>query len=143
MSASPEDIMVASRISAALGYARDIGDVPFQFTVTDVFNPLAVPMLRVDVTADAAKVGLKNVDGVYTGKLHSGAFAVDDKGKVIAEIMGVVDINFKSEDYPEILQSGIHFSMTIPQTSSRQVLKIIVYDSGTDRLGSKLQRIGK
>ncbi len=143
MSASPEEIMVASRLSAALGYARDISDVPFQFTVTNVPNLLTAPVLRVDVTVDAAKVGLKNVDGVYTGKLHSGAFAVDDKGKVVSEIMGAVDISFKAEDYAEIMKSGIHFSMTIPHKSSNQVLKIIVYDTGTERLGSRVQRIGK
>lgn len=140
MSASPEEIIIASRISAALGYAPDVGDIPFQSTVTDVFNPLAAPMLRVDVKVDAAKVGLKNVDGVYTGKLHAAAFAADDKGRVAGQNWGAVDINFKADDYRQIMDSGINFSITVPRKSSRQVLKIIVYDPATDRIGSKLLR---
>jgi len=143
MSASQEEIMVASRISAALGYAPDVGDIPFQCTVTDVFDPLAAPVLRVDIKVDAAKVGLKNVDGTYTGKLHAAVFAGDDKGRVVGQNYGEVDIKFIADDYREIMDSGINFSVTVPRKSSRQVLKIIVYDPATDRLGSKLQRFGK
>jgi VWFA-related protein len=142
-SASQEEIMVASRISAALGYAPDVGDIPFQFTVTDVIDALAAPTLRVDVKVDAAKVGLKNVDGIYSGKLHAAAFAADDKGRVVGQNLGEVDIKFIADDYREIMDSGINFSITVPRKSSRQVLKIIVYDPATDRLGSKLQRFGK
>ena len=120
-----------------------VGDIPFQFTVTDVIDALAAPTLRVDVKVDAAKVGLKNVDGIYSGKLHAAAFAADDKGRVVGQNLGEVDIKFIADDYREIMDSGINFSITVPRKSSRQVLKIIVYDPATDRLGSKLQRFGK
>ena len=130
-------------MSAALGYDRDIGDLPFQFTVTDESIALAAPPIRLEVKVDATKVGLKNVDGVYTGKLHATAFATDDKGRVVGQNWGAVDINFKADDYHEIMNSGINFSITVPRKSSRQVLKVIVYDPATDKVGSKHLRSDK
>ena len=137
MSASREEVMAMSRMSAALGYDRDIGDLPFQFTATDESIALGAPTLRLDVKVDATKVGLKNADSVYTSKLHAAAFTADGKGKVVGQNWGAVDINFKADDFREIMDSGINFSITVPRKSSRQVLKVIVYDPATDRVGSK------
>lgn len=134
---NPEEVIASSRISAALGYAPDIGDLPFTMNAVAGVDPLGPPQIRVDVQVDAAKVGLKIIEGSYDGRLHAAVFSADNQGRVIGQNWGTVDIKFAADDYPEIMQSGIRFSITVPSKASRQVLKVIVYDPGSDRLGSK------
>ncbi len=130
-----EEVIALSRISAALRYPSDLGDIPFLLSAN--LEPLGQAQIRVDIQVDAGKLGLKNIDGHYIGKLYAAVFAADQKGNAVGDNWGTVDIDFAVEKHSEMMKSGIRFSVTVPYKVVRQTLKIIIYDTDSDRLGSK------
>jgi hypothetical protein len=53
----------------------------------------------------------------------------------------VADLNLREETYQQYLQSGIPFSIMVPLQARRQILKIVVYDTRSDKVGSKLLKV--
>ncbi len=93
------------------------------------------------MTVDTAKVGLRLMDGHYVGNLYAAVFAIDGKGNPVGDNWGTVDIDFVAEKFSEMIDTGIRFSVPVPFKGAKPNLKIIVYDTGSNRLGSKRQRL--
>jgi hypothetical protein len=77
------------------------------------------------------------VDGRYVGKLYAAVFSTDAKGNAVGDNWGTVDIDFAVEKYQEMINDGIRFSAPVPYTIAKPSLKIIIYDTGSDRLGTR------
>lgn len=45
------------------------------------------------------------------------------------------------ETYYRVLKTGISFSAAVPMKDEKQILKIVVYDEESDKVGSKLVRL--
>ena len=131
------------KATAALGYAPELDDIGIRINPVTGADPLGPPQIRVDFQIEAGNIGLKAVDGFYVGRLHAAVFCADARGNYLGDNWGAVDIKFEAAKYPEILRSGIRFSVIVPHKVPQQVLKAVVYDSATDRLGSKLHRMLK
>jgi len=136
-----EGVVASSRISAALGYAPDLGDISFRINPVAGFDLLGPPRIRIDFQVDAGNLGLKMTDGVYTGKLYAAVFYGDQRGNYLGDNRGTIDINLDAAEYAETMKSGIRFFIIVPHKTSRQMLKAIVYDPATDRIGSKSQTV--
>jgi VWFA-related protein len=130
-----EELLAFDRMSAALRYASDLGDIPFVFSAN--WEPVGQPQIKVDIQVDAGKIGLKLIDGHYVGKLYAAVFATDSKGNAVGDNWGTVDIDFAVEKYQEMINAGIRFSVPVPYKIAKPSLKIIMYDTGSDRLGSR------
>lgn len=136
-----EEVLATSRIGAAAGYPSDIGDIPFRIRMAEGPDPLGPPQIEVGLQIDAGKVGLKHSGGVYTGKMYAAIFYADAKGKTLGEKWGILDINFPEAQHPEIMQSGITFSVMVPRKAPRQILKVVLYDSASGLVGSRLLKM--
>ena len=130
-----EELLAFDRMSAALRYSSDLGDIPFVFSTN--LEPVGQSQIRVDIQVDAGKIGLKLIDRHYVGKLYAAVFATDSKGNAVGDNWGTVDIDFAVEKYQEMINAGIRFSVPVPYKIAKPSLKIIIYDTGSDRLGSR------
>ena len=52
-----------------------------------------------------------------------------------------MDLQLREETYRRFMESGMPFAVLIPVTASNQLLKVVVYDVGSDRVGSKLVKV--
>jgi hypothetical protein len=77
------------------------------------------------------------VDGRHTATLRIAAFALEGEGAVLGEDWKVMDLHLKEESYCGLLQSGIPFSIVMPLLRPGRVFRVIVYDPGSDRVGSR------
>jgi VWFA-related protein len=138
-----EEFVALDRIRAAASYTQDLSDVGFSIRTSPGMDPLGPPEIKIDFQVEPGRVGLKIVDGCYTGKLYAAVFSADAKGKYLGENRGIVDISFPQAQYPEIAQSGITFSVLVPLATPGQILKVVVYDVASGRIGSKLHKMQK
>jgi hypothetical protein len=73
----------------------------------------------------------------YLDALAAAVFATDSKGKAVGDNWGAADIDFAVEKYQEMINAGIRFSVPVPYKLAKPSPKIIIYDTGSDRLGSR------
>ncbi len=136
-----EEFLAYSRITAAATYNSDLADLPFTIGTTQGLDPLGPPQIRVDLLIDAERVGLKDADGLHTGKLYTAIFYADAKGKMIDLVWGAVDLNFTEDRRQLALKTGIPVPIMVPYKVPKQILKVVIYDTGSGRVGSKLVKM--
>jgi VWFA-related protein len=131
-----QEFLSYCRITAAAAYAKELADVPF--LVSTSYNDFGPPRIRVDMKIQPDKIGFKITDGVYRSKLYSAIFYSGPDGKIIGMEWGTMDLELPEARYSQVAQTGIRLSAWVPLKTPRQILKVIIYDTGNDRVGSKL-----
>jgi len=136
------EVFVAySRISAAATYAGDLEDIPLRVETAEGTDPLGPPMIWVRVQVDASKIGFSAAGGIHIGKLYTAIFYADAKGKTFDYVWNTVDLKLPEDRYQRVMTSGITLNIPVPHQGPKQVLKTIIYDAGSGRVGSKLTKI--
>jgi hypothetical protein len=72
------------------------------------------------------------------GRLYVAVFYADSGGKFIGDQWKTLNLELPEDAYQKTLQSGIQVSSLIPAKVPNQILKVIVYDTWGDKVGSKL-----
>jgi VWFA-related protein len=133
-----EEFLSYSRISAAGGYESDIGDIPFKVTTAKAQDAAGAAQIKVDLQIDADKVGFKMVGTRHMGRLRIAIFYADAHKNHLGDNWTTMNMDMPEDSYQRLLQSGIQFSALIPQKAPNQILKVVVYDTWNDKIGSKL-----
>jgi VWFA-related protein len=135
-----DEFIAYSRITAAGGETAQLTDVPFTATATlDDFN--GPPKIWVNMLIGTSEIQWKVKEGRYTDRLRITIFYANNKGNYLGGVWKNVDFNLREESYQRFTQSGIPLAIQIPRQVPGQILKIIIYDTGSDRLGSKLLKV--
>ncbi len=99
------------------------------------------PKTRVSLKIDPARVQFKSADALHKGRLKVTVIYADTKGHDLGSDWRAIDIEVQEDVYREILKWGIPFSTTVPLKMPKQVLKVVVFDPASGRIGSKFIKV--
>jgi VWFA-related protein len=134
------ELLSYRRITAAGARLAEINDLPFQ--ARPVVNDLpAPPEIKVDLSVAPQDIDLTVINGVHTGELRVAIFYADKAGNYLGDVWKTVTLKLREESYQRYSQAGIPFTISVPSKVPKQILKVVIYDMGNDRLGSKLIRM--
>jgi VWFA-related protein len=137
------EYLAYSRITAAAAYVPDLKDLPFKISTAYANGAPGAPQINVDLRIDATKVGMKTVNGLHAGELRVTIFYADDKGRYLGDTWKTLTLKLKEETYRRFLETGIPISVPIPHQAPKQILKVVIYDTGSDKVGTKLLKAYK
>jgi VWFA-related protein len=132
-----EEFVAYSRVLAAGSYEKELGDVPFKIRTARTLDVFGRPSILVDLQIDCSKITLKPVEDRHAGNLRITIFYGDAKGNYLGGEWKLVTLRLLENTYQRYMQSGFPLSIPVPLRTSKQILKVIVYDTGSDRIGSK------
>lgn len=138
-----EQFLAYSRIAGAAAYEQVVADVSFTARAQAVKEASGQLHTRLDIQIDPTRLGFKVVNDRHTDKLQIAVFYLfcNDKNQYITgEERKTVDLALLEETYQRNMQSSIPISILIPQSGVTNV-KIIVYDFGSDRVGSAFIKV--
>ncbi|MBZ5499875.1 MAG: VWA domain-containing protein [Acidobacteriia bacterium] len=133
------ELLSYRRITAAGARIAEINDLAFQVNAAQI-DPLA-PEIKVDLSVAPQDIDLTVINGLHTGELRVAVFYADKAGNYLGDVWKTVALKLREESYSQYLQTGIPFTVSVPAKAPMQILKVIIYDLGSDRLGSKLIKI--
>jgi VWFA-related protein len=136
-----EEFLAYSRITSAAAYDRVLSDVNFKVNTAGVTDAAGSPQIKVDLQIDPGTIAFKTTDGRHTVRLRIVIFYADSNRRNLGEDWKTMDLNLQEETYRHVTQSSIPFSTMIPLKVPNQILKVIVYDCGSDRVGSAVVKI--
>lgn len=130
-----------SRISAAGSYDKEVRDLNVKASVSVVQGIAGTTMALVDMTIDAARVTLKEENGLRVGALNIAIFCGDPKENIIGQLWQRMDLKLGADTYQKYVSEGIPFTARIPVRGTLQYVKAVVYDYGADLVGSVIVKV--
>lgn len=137
----PEELLAYSRISAAAGYESDIADVPIKITTSAAVDFSGRRQTKVDVVVDAKAVAFKSIKDRQVARLRIAVFAFDGNDNLMNEEWKIMDLQLLPETHRAFLDSGIPYTLLLDSSNQKQLIKVVVFDPGSDKLGSKTVRV--
>jgi len=97
--------------------------------------------LDVDVSIDPAGVTFEEKDGQWLASLELAVVAADNSETIVGEVWEPVDLQLDAEGYTLLKKQNIVCTVRVEATAPPRLVKAIVYDVGTDKVGSAEARI--
>lgn len=136
-----EALVKRARIDTALSFAQEAKDIPLQVSVSQLPRMGIQSQTRVEVRIDAAPLALELKDGVRTGQLEVRVYCGDAKQNVMGDAGQHYDLTADEATYQQWLRGGILKIIRVPTEALPQYVKVVVYDYGSDRIGSAMIKI--
>jgi hypothetical protein len=129
--------MVLRKMEAAATIDMDLPDIPFVARTASQKDSDGKPQIRVDLQIDFSGVRFKTVGDRRTCTLHLAVFSADERGKILDPEFRTLEGTLQEETYNRVIKAGMSVSFAIPLKAPKQNLKIVLYDEGSDTLGSQ------
>ena len=136
-----EALTKRARVEAALAYEQEAQDIPLKVTVSSLPRMGTQAQTRVEILIEAAPVAMDLKDGIRTGQLEVQVYLGDAKQEVIGDGAEHFDLSANEATYQQWLQFGIRRVVRVPTTDPPKYVKVVVYDYGSDRVGSAMVTI--
>jgi VWFA-related protein len=136
-----QEFLAYSRIAAAASYGPVLTDLPLKVSTTRRIYSAGQSQTQVDLNLDASKVRFKAKNSHYSGKLRIAVLRIGGRGEYLGDDWQTIDMDLEEETYQKVVREGFPFSISVPTTTSRQLAKIVVYDFGSDKVGSVVTRL--
>ena len=133
-----EKLVKKARVETALAFDQEAKDIPLQVSLSQQPRMGIQSQTRVEITIDAGPLAFELKDGLRTGQLEIQVYCGDAKQNVIGEEALRVDLRADDATYQQWLAGGIRRSIRVATTDVPKFVKVIVYDYGSDRIGSTM-----
>jgi Ca-activated chloride channel homolog len=131
-------LLIRQSIITAGAFNLDMPGIPFKVKTTQQTDSKGQPEYKVDVVINAGGIAFKTVDSGHACKVRAVLFSADEKGKVFDSDWKDFEGWMPNDAYNRIMKTGISYSATIPAKFQNQMLKIVIYDEETDKIGTKV-----
>jgi hypothetical protein len=122
--------VTVGRLQAAGQFRREVGDIKIKasFRVRE-------SELNVQGTINLSKIPLEVAGGLHTGLLHVGIFCLDSGSNPIGAHVREIPIEITDDQLRQFERHGMPYSLQVPLNRNVSIVRVVVYDYRTDRIG--------
>ena len=131
-----KELIVRSRVESALAYESMSVEIPLTATALVLPRMGIQAETRVELKIDASRLGWSTEEGIRKGQIELRVYCGDAKEAIIGDFSEHLDLQANEETHAQWLQTGVHRSIRVPINGVPKYVKVVVYDYGTDRVGS-------
>ncbi len=136
-----KELIIKSRLDMALAYDSQAKDIKLGVTTSLLPRMGIQSMVRAEITIDASQLAFSVKDGIHTGQLELQVYCADAKQAIIGEFGERLDLEASDATHAQWLQTGIRRIVRVPVIGEPKFVKVIVYDYGSDRVGSFMLKL--
>jgi VWFA-related protein len=131
----PRQSLATTRLVAAAAYGGEIKDLRVAAKLTDAREG-DTRVVNAEVTIDASRMVFARIGDQYLAAINITIVCGDFYNKNIGEVWESRDIKIPSSRLDEIRRNGLVVPVRVPVKQPPNYVKIMVYDYGSDLLGS-------
>jgi hypothetical protein len=145
------DVLVPSDRRAFVSQRRILAAGQASDRITDIGLAVKVSLPRsgatgpaeavITGTIDATRIAFAKTADRYRGGVDLAAFCSDAKETLLGETWQKIDLNLTEASYQRAMRDGISYAIRVSVTAAPKWSKVVVYDYGSDLLGSVVERI--
>jgi VWFA-related protein len=133
-----DQVLIKQSMIAAGTLNIDIIAIPFNVKTSQQMSSKGLPEFKIDLTISADAIKFKMIDGRHACKIHAAIFSANEEGKIFNSDWRLLEGFMSDDKYNRVMQTGISYTVTVPAKLKNQILKIVLYDEASDRIGSKI-----
>jgi Ca-activated chloride channel homolog len=133
-----DQLLIQQIIMSAGTVDVDLPGIPFAVSTAEQTGPGGEKLLKVDMQINLSGITFINVENRHNCRLRVAVFYATEKGKILGSDWRMIEGALSEETYARVIKTGILFSTMIPVKEKKQMLKVVVYDVESDKVGSKL-----
>jgi hypothetical protein len=130
-----------SRINAAARYDRIVDHIKVTLGRPSVGGGTGAQRVTVDVTFDVSRVAFTREGDRHVAAVDLAVFCADRRERPIGETWKRVDLNLNNASFERAMKEGMTVAVEVRVTDAPRYVKAIVYDFGSDLLGSAFAKI--
>jgi VWFA-related protein len=134
---------VYSRIASAANVPRNIDDLPLALDDVSLAKVAGGQVVTAPLRILPGAVEFPLQDGFYVGKMELVAVCADARQQMVGELWQTLDFKLTPENYERFRQTGVTLTMSIGVGREPQYVKAIVYDYGSDQIGTVMLDLKK
>ncbi len=119
----------------------DLHEIPFAVSTQEQKLSNGQMQLKIDLKIDFSGIVFSRAEERRACKVHIAVFYANEKGKMLGSDWKKIDGSLDPNTHDRAVKSGMSYSTAIPLKARRQAVKIVVYDEGSEKIGSRLIRL--
>ena len=131
----PRQAMATTRLVSAAAYSGEIKDLRFQSKLSDVREGVG-RSVNAELIIDASRIVFARIGTDYLAALNVTIICGDSHNKNIGEVWESGDFRIPASRIDEIRRTGLPVRIKVPVRQPPNFVKIMIYDYGSDLLGS-------
>jgi VWFA-related protein len=134
----PRQSLATTRLVSAASYSRDINDLRMSAKFEDVRSG-AGRTIEGKLTVEADRLVFARAGSQYIAAINLVVFCYDTGGKTIGEVWASRDVRLSPAGLEDVRKNGLVIPINIAVERPPTRIRIIVYDYGSDLLGSMVK----
>jgi VWFA-related protein len=135
----PRKSIAMTRMVAAANFNGNIQDLKISMKVTDAKTG-GGRTVTVETFVPVDRLVFAKTSAGSLAAIGQAVLCTDAHGDSVGELWRTVDVNVPIEEYDRVRQTGLRLSITVPVTVPPAWVKVIIYDYGSDLLGTTKTR---
>jgi len=137
-------VLSLTRISAAVRSATPVTDIQLlRVTASPITGAERSREVLIEFSVSGAKLAFGTDAARRTVKFDLAVFIGDEQQLLVGQTWQTIDLKLEPERYERFLRDGIPISLRVPIRRSSKNAKIVVYDYGSDLMGSAFVSVKK
>jgi VWFA-related protein len=135
------EFLTSTRIAAGAAYRQFVADLGVSVSASRIEKRQHPWQVHVQVVVNPATIRFVEVDGKQTASIDVAVFIGNRAQRLVGEVKKRVDLRLEPESHARLMRDGVSFSATVDATAEVRHVKAVVYDYGTDRLGTAITQL--
>jgi Ca-activated chloride channel homolog len=132
-----DEMLIQRSIRSAGTVDLDLPGIAFAVDTKPKTDEKGNPALKLDIKIRFDRIGFTPKDNRHKCNVRVAIFYGTEKGKILGSSGGKIDWALSNENYQQVMKEGYSFSTDVPLKGEKQLMKVVVYDETTDRVGSQ------
>jgi VWFA-related protein len=130
-------LITNDRLSAGGNFRREVDDIKVKVAVSQQSGTSLVA----EGTFDLTKVKTVSAGGARVGQLNVAIYCLDRANNSMGQHSQTLSIKIPEADFERVLREGYPFRIEFPIIRGTQIVRVIVYDFGSDLIGRSDQHV--
>ena len=134
------EVLTAQRFRQAAGTDLDAADIPIRAEAVEV-DGKSGKEIRLTIRIDGSRLELKKQGDRWVGELDMIVLAGDRDEKTTGMQQQRMTLGMDEARYTQATTTGIPYTLTLPVTARSTIVKVMVYEYASDKMGTVAVRI--
>jgi VWFA-related protein len=136
----PRKSIATTRMVAAANYGADVSDLKVAIKVANSRTG-ANRFVTVDATVATDRIVFAKTATGSLAAISQAVICLDSSGRTVGEVWRTLDVKVALHDYDLVRKDGLKLSAKVDVTTPPATVRVIIYDYGSDLIGSTRTRI--
>jgi VWFA-related protein len=119
-------------------YHWDLDEISFKTSTTKGKDAAGSPILKIDIRIDPAAIDFSKIEDQHACRVYVAIFYADENGALLGSKWWLIEDKLDENAYQPIRKGqSIPYSTTIPIKAGNQMVKVVIYDERSDKVGSR------